>query len=181
MQRFDCFRLWIFIIFLSFLQFSCAALSPSERSTLKNIVDKLNLGTEKLNENLGNPFPNITMIGSDDEGIPLEAFRGKRLAILMALPNCSTEWLREFQENFWNPPQGYDELIVLFYIPGSKEFTQLVKLSPNNYMVEWPLIDYLSCVKVCPIMYFVSAEGIFEGYQTHGSPPITVNYDSNNK
>jgi hypothetical protein len=128
-------------------------------------TDWFQRGLEELEAQLGGEFPNLTLVDYRNQVVMLDEFRGKRIAILVAAGPCpnSIKWLRSLGEHHWQPPPGYDELIVLVSGFGRRDFNKLVRESPS-YLIGWPLIEYLAYVRWYPIMYGVDKDGRFEEY-----------------
>ncbi|MEW5805772.1 MAG: hypothetical protein AB1756_00200 [Acidobacteriota bacterium] len=180
MHRFRSISILILTLGLSISIFSCVMIAfrpddsrlvrgpfPPEIASIEKGEDLIAVAELKLHENLGETFPNLTLVNAQNDVVTLEEFRGKRLAILVSTTDCHycVLWLRDLHNTRWKPPEGYDLLMVLFSSGGTKEFNRLVMNAPNHFLVGWPLIDYLAYARFYPAMYFVSDEGIFEGYK----------------
>lgn len=120
-----------------------------------------------LDAHVGLPFPNLTLLDKHGAAIRLDTLRVGRTAVLFAGGPASdaVAWLRELEAQKWTPPPGYDRLVIVAMGFGERTFDQLVtRKAPSAFFVGWPLEDYLTAVRVSPIMFGVSADGTLQGY-----------------
>jgi hypothetical protein len=123
-----------------------------------------------LEERIGSPFPDLTLINTQGEVVRLSSFRGRRVAVLAAVGQFVTTqaWLDELAGRDWKAPTGYDELIVLVSHPGDRSWRKQIKRCPMVYLVGWPLEGFLSHWRIYPTMYGVAVDGTFEGFWLYG-------------
>ena len=120
-----------------------------------------------LDEHAGMPFPNLTLLDKHGAVVDLDALRHGRTAVLFACCPAteSVAWLQELEAQHWAPPAGYERLVIIAAGFGEREFDQLVtRKAPAAFFVGWPLQDYLTAVRIAPILFGVSATGTLDEY-----------------
>jgi len=88
------------------------------------------------------------------------------VAVLFAGGPCSLtlDWLKKFSETNW-VEEGYDVLVILTLTDKPDEVTIRIPPRIDKYEVDFPLPGYLAYAYWYPTMYYVSADGVFEGYR----------------
>ena len=135
-----------------------------------------------LQEKIGEPFPNLSLINPSGEVVRLSSFRGRRLAVLAAINSfvVTRKWMKEIASREWEAPPGFDELVILISNGGGRSWNRQVRKCPNAYLVGWPLEGFLAEWRIYPTMYAVSAEGLFEGYWSYEHQSVVGGDQSNN-
>ena len=125
-----------------------------------------------LEKQVGEPFPDLTLIDTAGNAIRLSSFRGRRVAILAAIGPVapSNKWIEELADQEWEL-SGFDELIVLVSHGQQRSWSKQIRQCPNAYLVGWPLEGFLAEWNIYPTMYAVGANGTFEGSWLYGQPP----------
>ncbi len=130
--------------------------------------------TAVLRQQIGEPFPDLTLINYRGEVVRLASLRGRRVAVLAAIgPFVTTRrWMEELSSRHWEVSPSFDELVVLVSYGGDRSWKKLIKSCPKVYLVGWPLEGFLAAVNSYPIMYAVGADGTFEGHWSYGQQPL---------
>jgi len=120
-----------------------------------------------LDAHVGRSFPNLTLLDKHGAVVQLDTLRVGRTAVFLAgWPAAETvAWMQELEARKWEPPPGYDRLVIIAAGFGERKFDQLVtRKAPSAFFVGWPLEDYLTAVRTAPVLFGVSAEGTLVGY-----------------
>jgi hypothetical protein len=145
-------------------------LPPDLKELLTPGVDPQALETlifGKLDSSLCLPFPDIPLQGAREELTTYQRLKGKRIALFFAGIDCYScvAWARDLDQKKWHPPHGYDRLVTLVTRPRLGELTPYLANKPDVYLAGFPLPGYLAYAHLYPMMFFVSSDGVFEGYQ----------------
>lgn len=128
------------------------------------------LGRRKVTENLGRPFPEITIRDGAGALHSSREFDGKRTAIFIAGGCAHTSaWLAKLRDASWKMPGlEYDRLVFFVLTP---DHHQPITAAFDVFDIGWPMPGFLAYEVGYPVVYVVAPDGTFEGCQrTFGGP-----------
>ena len=126
---------------------------------------------QKMRESLGADFPNMSLMTSHGEKLELyRLLKGKPLALFLAGGPCpfTLKWSATLADQGWQA-EGYDVLPVVTASP-DRDLQRVFRGVSEEVLIvsEWPLPSYLTYVRMYPVMFYISPDGRFIGYQMFG-------------
>jgi hypothetical protein len=119
-----------------------------------------------LKEHLGEPFPNLQLQGIKQRNIRLYDILNSDTVIFFAANDFrgSVQLAKDLRQQGWGV-SGYDRIVTLVTALNAPNLRKQLPSLEDAYISEWPLPSYLAPIRLYPALYFVSADGTFQGFQ----------------
>jgi len=135
----------------------------------------LALVTDRLRAHLGEAFPDLRLHG-DRKSTRFSKILAGRTVVFLAGTDWkgSLEMAKRFRAAGWRYP-GYDHVVTLVIDPVVPLLRKELPSLEAAFLTEWPLPSYLAYCRIYPSLFFISAEGTFEGFQVGATSPVFAN------
>jgi hypothetical protein len=121
---------------------------------------------ERLAEHLGEPFPDLKLVGTDKKKCRLYDLLDSPAVLFFAATDFynSVDMAERLRTDDWRVP-GYAHIITLVITLDVPDLREQLPSLDDAYITEWPLPEYMAHYRVYPALYFVSGAGLLEGFQ----------------
>ena len=148
--------------------------TPPLPEDLKTLIDQGDmeaanaLVNKRLKEHLGEPFPNLLLRGRGGRETHLYDVLSSRTVLFLAVADLpgSIEIAHGLRKNGWKV-SGYDRIVTLVLTVDAPTLRKQLPSLKDVYLIDWPLPSYLVYSASYPVLFFVSSDGTFEGFQRH--------------